>query len=185
LEKQQTMIRRGGGHAESAPSIEVSIKNAESQPKKRILRTNLSRSDLVQAYMTADLFVFASNVEYSPLVLFEAAAAGTPFLSVPVGNAEEIARWTGGGMICPAARDECGYTRVDPSLLAQEMKRCMENPKMLARIGAAGKEKWRRMFTWRAIAPRYESILAGRTSGEMPREFMRGEFRDAAGRETA
>jgi len=188
FEKQQTMINGSSGQAESAQtvrgstknaenpqSIDGSIKNAELQPGKQILRTNLSRSDLVQAYLTADLFVFASNVEYSPLVLFEAAAAGTPFLSVPVGNAEEIARWTCGGMICPAAKDERGYTRADPSVLAREMERCMKDPDMLARIGAAGKESWRRMFTWQAIAPQYESILSGRASGTVPQESMGGK----------
>lgn len=165
------------------PTIEESIKIAESQPNKRVLLTNLSRPDVVQAFMAADLFVFASIVEYSPLVLFEAAAAGTPFLSVPVGNAEEIARWTGGGVICPAAKDERGYTRVDPSVLAREMERCMGDPDMLARIGAAGKERWRRMFTWQAIAPQYESILSGRTNGVMPQEFLSGELHDVVGHE--
>jgi glycosyltransferase involved in cell wall biosynthesis len=159
----------------SPPTIMESIKHAEAQPGKRVLSTNFSRPDLVQAYLTADLFVFASNVEYSPLVLFEAAAAGTPFLSVPVGNAEEIARWTGGGIICPAAKDERGYTRVDPSVLAREMERCMGDPDMLARIGAAGKESWRQKFTWQVIAPQYEAILSGRTCGKGPQEPMMGE----------
>ena len=117
--------------------------------------------DVVQAFMTADLFVFASVVEYSPLVLFEAAAAGTPFLSVPVGNAEEIARWTGGGIICPAARDERGYTQVDPDVLAREMQRCMDDPHLLARLGETARTTWLRQFTWQAIAPRYEAILGG------------------------
>jgi glycosyltransferase involved in cell wall biosynthesis len=71
---------------------------------------------------------------------------------------------TGGGMICPAAKDDRGYVRVDPTVLAREMERCMDAPEMLARFGAMGKERWRRMFTWRAIVPRYESILSGRTS---------------------
>jgi Nucleoside-diphosphate-sugar epimerases len=44
---------------------------------------NLPRPSLVQAFMAADLFVFASNVEYSPLVLFESAASCSmiPFTS--------------------------------------------------------------------------------------------------------
>ena len=86
---------------------------------KRVVVTDLPRADLVQAYMNADLFVFASYVEYSPLVLFESAAAGTPFLSVPVGNAAEIASWTGGGVICPALQDEQGYTKVDPKVFGE------------------------------------------------------------------
>ena len=151
------------------------IRKAESQPYKRVLCTNLSRPDLVQAFMTADLFVFASIVEYSPLVLFEAAAAGTPFLSVPVGNAEEIVQWTGGGMICPAAKDERGYVRVDPSVLAREMERCIGDLDMLVRIGSEGKERWRRRFTWQAITPQYESILSGRTGGSGQQESMSGE----------
>jgi glycosyltransferase involved in cell wall biosynthesis len=166
------------------PSIDESIKSAKAQPNKRVLRTNLSRPDLVKAYMTADLFVFASNVEYSPLVLFEAAAAGTPFVSVPVGNAEEIARWTGAGVICPAAKDERGYTRVAPSALALEMARCMGDSNMLARLGTTGKERWHRMFTWQSIAPRYEAILSGGASSTWPQEFLDGEIRDAANRDT-
>jgi glycosyltransferase involved in cell wall biosynthesis len=164
--------------------LERWIKGANAQVAKQVLCTNLPRADLVQAFMVADLFVFASNVEYSPLVLFEATAAGTPFLSVPVGNAEEIARWTGGGMICPAAKDERGYTRVDPSVLAREMKRCMEDPDMLARVGATGKERWRRFFTWQAIAPQYESILSGQMRCVMSHELMSGEIRGVAGHET-
>jgi glycosyltransferase involved in cell wall biosynthesis len=168
----------------AGPGIDTWIKRANAQAGKRVLCTDLPRADLVQAFMAADLFVFASTVEYSPLVLFEAAAAGTPFLSVPVGNAEEIARWTRGGVICPAPKDARGYVRVDPSRLAREIERYVASPEMLARIGAAGKESWRRMFTWRAIAPQYEAILSGRTSDKMPRDSMSGEFCDAAGHES-
>jgi glycosyltransferase involved in cell wall biosynthesis len=149
----------------AGPRIDKWIERANAQVGKQVLCTDLPRADVVQAFMTANLFVLASIAEYSPLVLFEAAAAGTPFLSVPVGNAEEIAQMTGGGMICPAAKDDRGYVRVDPTVLALEMQRCMGDPDMLARVGAMGKERWRRMFTWHAIVPRYESILSGRTSG--------------------
>jgi glycosyltransferase involved in cell wall biosynthesis len=168
----------------TGPGIDTWIEQANAQAGKRVLCTDLPRADLVQAFMAADLFVFASTVEYSPLVLFETAAAGTPFLSIPVGNAEEIARWTGAGMICPAAKDRRGYVRVDPSLLAREIGRCMESPDLLVRIGAIGKERWRRMFTWRAIAPQYEAILSGRASGVMPQEFLSGETPAAAGHES-
>ena len=140
------------------------IRRADAQTGKRILRTNLPRPDLVEAYGATDLFVFASAIEYSPLVLFEAAAAGVPFLSVPVGNAEEIAMWTGGGVICPAATDVRGYTRVDPKVLAREMKRLLGDADLRGRLGRTGKERWRREFTWQSIAPRYEAILRGPVS---------------------
>jgi glycosyltransferase involved in cell wall biosynthesis len=148
----------------AGPGVDTWIKQANAEVGKQVLCTDLPRKDVVQAFMGADLFVFASIVEYSPLVLFEAAAAGTPFLSVPVGNAEEVARWTGGGMICPAARDKRGYVRVDPSVLAREMERCMANPEMLAQLGKTGNKNWQDHFTWAAIAPRYEAILSGRSA---------------------
>lgn len=71
--------------------------NQNSAGVKRVILADLSRADVVDAFKASDLFVLASYVEYSPLVLFEAAAAGTPFLTTPVGNAAEIVRWTGGG----------------------------------------------------------------------------------------
>ena len=123
----------------------------------------MREQDLVQAYLAADLFVFASRIEYSPLVLFEAAAAGTPFLTVPVGNADEIVRWTGGGVLCEATKDDRGYTRVDPGTLADAMARCMKDRERLRRLGATARERWRNYFTWKIVAGYYEDILAGRT----------------------
>ena len=63
------------------------------QRGKRFLMTDMSRADIISAFFSSNLFVFASHVEYSPLVLFESVAAGLPFLSVPVGNAQ-----TGSGL---------------------------------------------------------------------------------------
>jgi len=145
----------------SADPIGYWTERAGGQANKYVLKVDLGRQELVQAYMNADLFVFASNIEYSPLVLFEATAGGTPFLSVPVGNAEEIARWTGGGFICPAPKDERGYTRADPQQFAAEMKRLMDEPEALSEVGRVAREQWMKQFTWARIAERYESILRG------------------------
>jgi glycosyltransferase involved in cell wall biosynthesis len=153
--------RAGMRYRLSWRELEQWIARASAQPAKKVLCVDLPRRDLIETFKTADLFVFASSVEYSPLVLFEAAASGTPFLSVPVGNAAEIARWTAGGEICPAATDEHGYTRVDPSVLAREMWRLMNDADALARLAVDGKARWRSRFTWKAIASQYEAILAG------------------------
>jgi glycosyltransferase involved in cell wall biosynthesis len=128
-------------------------------PAKRALLVDLPRPELVQAYLNSDLFVFASNVEYSPLVLFEAAAAGLPFLSVPVGNAEEIARWSGAGEICPAPRDALGYTRVEPATLARHIESLAGRTQDRKAYGEAGKRNWREQFTWQRIAARYEEVF--------------------------
>lgn len=126
---------------------------------KRVVVTDLPRSELVQAYMNSDLFVFASHVEYSPLVLFESAAAGTPFLSVPVGNSVEIARWTGAGVICPASQDGKGYTKVDPEVLGEYWSCLVKDRAYLRQLGAAGKGKWAEKFTWQDITDKYEEVF--------------------------
>lgn len=132
------------------------------KPLKKVMLVDLPRDELIQSYKNSDLFVFASNIEYSPLVLFESAAAGLPFLSVPVGNAEEIARWTGGGIICPANIDAKGYTRVSTRALTSEMARAMNSPSLLKKLGEIGHDRWRDRFTWSKIVVDYENILAGK-----------------------
>jgi glycosyltransferase involved in cell wall biosynthesis len=131
--------------------------------QKTVLRLNLLREKVIDAFFEADLFVFASKVEYSPLVLFESAAAGTPFLTVPAGNASEIVRWTGGGWLCPADRDERGYIKVSPVVLAREIEKAIRAPDYLRKLGAAGRQAWRDRFTWEKIAKSYERILRGET----------------------
>ena len=128
-------------------------------PGRRALLVDLPRSELVQAYLNSDLFAFASNIEYSPLVLFEAAAAGLPFLSVPVGNSEEIAHWTGAGEICPAPRDALGYTRVEPAALARHIESLAARPQDRKAYAEAGRRNWREQFTWQRIAARYEELF--------------------------
>jgi glycosyltransferase involved in cell wall biosynthesis len=147
---------------ERLESIGSIAERIAEQPLKRVILKDFDRYELVQAYFAADLFVFASQIEYSPLVLFEAAASGTPFLTVPVGNADEIVRWTGGGMLCEASKDERGNTRVSPETLAGEMARCMNDRERLSRLGATARERWRKYFTWAVVIGYYEDILAGR-----------------------
>lgn len=127
---------------------------------KKILVTDFPREELTQAFMAADLFVFASNIEYSPLVLFESAAAGTPFLTVDVGNAIEIASWTGAGVICMSSVDAKGYTRVDEKILAEKIVELMGQQSMLKSLGATGKRNWQEKFTWAKITDQYERLFS-------------------------
>jgi glycosyltransferase involved in cell wall biosynthesis len=148
------------------PEPLTAVANAVVSPKtiratKRVLCLDLPRPDVINAFLESDLFVFASKVEYSPLVLFEAAAAGTPFLTVPAGNAAEIVRWTGGGLLCPADVDAKNYVKVSPDVLAAEMQRMMRSPALLKQLGAAGQQAWRDRFTWATIAKSYERVLRG------------------------
>ena len=93
-------------------------------------------------------------------MLYESAAAGLPFLSVPVGNAAEIAQWTGAGVICPAPLDSRGYTQVDPGVLAEHLGLLAADRAKLAALGATGRRNWAEKYTWETITDRYEALFA-------------------------
>jgi glycosyltransferase involved in cell wall biosynthesis len=135
------------------------VARINSMPGRQALVCDLPRQELVQAYLNSDLFVFASKIEYSPLVLFESAAAGLPFLSVPVGNAAEIAQWTAAGVICPAEVDSSGYTNVDIEVLAAEISRLARETGRLADLGKNGRCNWEQRFTWGKISRLYERLF--------------------------
>jgi glycosyltransferase involved in cell wall biosynthesis len=79
---------------------------------KRLIVTSLSRNETVASYQAADLFLFPSNIECSPIVLFEAMASKTPFLTSDVGNSVEIVGWSrGAGIVLPTDKDKKGYVR--------------------------------------------------------------------------
>ena len=128
---------------------------------KQALLLDLPREDLVQAYFAADLFVFPSHVEYSPLVLFEAAAAGTPFLSSNAGNAREIIQWLGGGFMMTDSANSEGFRIIDPQVLADEISALMNQKPLLHKTGKEIQKKWRENFTWDEIVKRYEKVLEG------------------------
>ncbi|NHZ86241.1 MAG: glycosyltransferase [Planctomycetia bacterium] len=128
---------------------------------KTIIITDLQRQDVIQAFLNSDLFVFASNIEYSPLVLFESAAAGLPFITVPVGNAKEIIEWTKGGVLCPASIDNNGRTIVNPQILAKEIMKLANAPEKRKKLGKEGKINWSNKLTWGKITLEYENVLKG------------------------
>lgn len=133
--------------------------NQEKSSKKRAIVTDLPRHQLVQAYLNSDLFVFASNVEYSPLVLFEACAAQLPFLSVSVGNSVEIATWTGGGEVCPAETDGRGYTKVSPNELARRMEALIADSERRSEMGRCGRLAIKERYNWNLLVQEYEALF--------------------------
>ena len=125
---------------------------------KRVLLVDLPRADLVNLYKAADLFVLASHVEYSPLVLFEAAAAGTPFLATSAGNSKEIARWTGGGTVM--RRERATSAEVSVRKLAIEMESMMGDAERLQAAGRKASENiWSKGFTWDQIVRQYRYLM--------------------------
>lgn len=163
---------------------------------KKVLVESLARADTVAAFRAADLFLFPSNIECSPLVLFECLASRTPFLSTDVGNAAEIAAWTSAGAILPTDKGPeeeraenpiveavrrvasavmprsrpvpPGHARARTDESAMMLEKLYADSDARGRMAEAGHEAWTKRFTWEKIARRYEALYAALASGERP-----------------
>lgn len=125
---------------------------------KKVILTEADRATTVAAYKQADLFLFPSTIECSPIVLFEAAAAGTPFLTTDVGNANEIITWTRGGMLLPTHKNSEGLSYAEIRGSAQQLTKLYEDKALREQLGKAGKQNWQEKFTWARIATQYEEM---------------------------
>lgn len=126
--------------------------------RKRIMVASLPREQVVAAFKAADLFLFPSNIECSPLVLFEAMAARTPFLTTDVGNAAEIIEWSRAGRLLPSVMDAEGFTRalIEPSV--HMLEELYHDRPARHTMAEAGFRAWREKFTWTTIARTYETV---------------------------
>ncbi|MFH1827620.1 MAG: glycosyltransferase family 4 protein [bacterium] len=126
--------------------------------KKQLIITSLSRKETISAYRQADLFLFPSNIECSPIVLFEAMASKTPFLATDVGNTREIIRWSGSGILLPTTKDKYGYSTADINASTTTLEHIYHHPKKRQMMAINGYHVWRKRFTWDKIAKQYEQI---------------------------
>ena len=132
--------------------------NWQEGGKKKVLLLDLPRVEVIAAYKAADIFVFGSNIEYSPIVLYEALASRTPFISIACGNAAEIAAWSGGGVIAPTIQKDQGFVDGDPAVFAALVDELLADDPRLADLADAGYKSWLEKFTWEKIASAYESL---------------------------
>ena len=133
--------------------------------KKVILLDGTKRDQVRELLMCADLFVFFSNIEASPLVLFEAAAAGVPFVSTAAGNSAEIAKWTGAGTIVKPHEPPRGRVAADLKDALWQVAKLAYNRPRRKEMGRVGHEVWEKKFTWEKITEDYlklyEDLLKG------------------------
>lgn len=145
--------------------------------RKRVLLLDPPRPDVVAAYHAADLFVFGSNIECSPLVLFEAMASRTPFVTVACGNAQEIVNWGHGGIVVPTMQRSNGKVEAEPDDMAGAIEDLITNPGELRRLAEAGYQAWKERFTWEKIAVKYEKAYQRTLYGMAASQEDRIEYR--------
>ncbi len=126
--------------------------------KRVVMVDGNEREDIRDLLKMTDVFVFLSNIECSPLVLFESAAAGVPFLATTAGNSEEIARWTGAGIIVKSNPSHNSRVIADQKDTLIKLTKLAHNRKLRQRLGAAGRKAWQERYTWDRLTKEYISL---------------------------
>ncbi len=134
--------------------------------KRVVMVDGTDRQTVCDLLKCADLFVFFSNIEASPLVIFEAAAAGAPFIASAAGNIAEIADWTGGGIVAKTHKRPNGRVSVDLRDALWQTSRLAYNRTKREALGSAGRRAWQKNFTWEKLTKRYlglyKDVLKGK-----------------------
>ncbi|QJW97056.1 glycosyltransferase [Frigoriglobus tundricola] len=108
------------------------------------------RSDLDALIGGADVVVLPSYTEGLPNVALEASAAGVPVVATAVGGTPEaVADGTSGFLVPPG----------QPAAIANKVGELLRDPALRARFGAAGRDRMREQFTFRAQAAAYLKLL--------------------------
>ena len=103
---------------------------------------------LVEWYRSADIFVYTSKYESFGQPLLEAAAAGLPVISTPVGVAKELIR-----------DGETGYlVEFDNPLMLAESIKALLNEQVRSKCGKRIKELVKKNFSWDGIIDKYMNI---------------------------
>lgn len=152
--------KTGSGCSESCLE-EMKKFNASSKrkrDKKRIIITSLERAETVSAYKESDLFLFTSNVECSPIVLFECMAAGLPFLTTSAGNAKEIIKWSNAGILLPTHKGKKKLCFANINKSVEILEKIYHDTNKRAKLSENGFKIWQERFTWENIASEYEKM---------------------------
>lgn len=103
---------------------------------------------LVECYCSADIFVYTSKYESFGQPLLEAAAAGLPIISTPVGVARELVR-----------NGETGYlVEFDNPLMIAEKIKALLDGQARDKCGKRIKELVKKNFAWDGIIDKYVEI---------------------------
>jgi glycosyltransferase involved in cell wall biosynthesis len=107
------------------------------------------RKDVARLLQAADLFLLSSVSEGIPLTLIEAMCAGLPVVSTRVGGTAEVVIDGETGMLTPAG---------DDTDMAGAIVRLLGDSAMRQRMGNAGRERARQLFSEATMAEQYASL---------------------------
>jgi glycosyltransferase involved in cell wall biosynthesis len=141
------------GEGPSRGALEALVHTRNLAGRVRLLG---HRDDLAGVIRAADAFVLSSLHEGMSNVLMEALALGTPCVATPVGGVRELIEDGRSGLV---------VARSHPALLAEALARLLESPELAARLGAAARERMRRLFSIEGNVRRFEALYTALRAG--------------------
>ncbi len=128
--------------------------------RRKILINEMNRIETVSAYKAADLFLFPSNIECSPIVLFECMASQTPFLTSDVGNSVELINWSKSGILLPTDKGQHnrGLSRVDVKKSSEMLNALANDKQKREKMAEVGFNIWKEKYSWEKISLEYEKV---------------------------
>jgi glycosyltransferase involved in cell wall biosynthesis len=106
---------------------------------------HVARGQVVAAYHEADLFLFGSAVECFPLVIVEAMASRTPFISTDVGCVRDLP----GGVVASSVEE-----------MAHAIQGLADKGPEWQRLAEAGRQAWEQRYRWGKIVDQYEQLYS-------------------------
>jgi L-malate glycosyltransferase len=103
-----------------------------------------SRERIRAAYLAADLFILSSKQETQPLVILDAMAARTPFVSTDVGSVSEFP----GGLVVRSEAEMAGC-----------ILRLANDEVLLKKLAHEGFEAASTRFNWSSVLDEYEKLF--------------------------
>lgn len=129
--------------------------NSQSQHKKVIVQ-QFKRDEILALYRAAALFLFPSNIECSPIVLYECMASKTPVLCSDAGNSREILKkGCDFGEVLPGIKDINGYIIIDIEGSERVFKSFLDQLDIYTARAEKAHEVWLQRYTWEKITAEY------------------------------
>lgn len=124
---------------------------------RALLHGRVANTDICSHYSRAGIFVFPS-LWHEPfgIPVIEAMAAGLPVIATRAGAIPEVVVDGETGIL---------VERGDGEGLAAAIGKLLADPGLRARMGAAGRERARRLFTWDRSVDRLEELYGGALDG--------------------
>ena len=146
---RERAVFRMAGRKLDGKFYDALARQAAALPNVELLDA-LDHDEARAAIAAADVLVCASRDETMPIAILEAMSLGKAIVSTDVGG---IAEWLCDGLnalIVPAE---------DSRTLAQAMRRCIEEPKLLETLGANAQKTFRENFSLDRLGKRFTALI--------------------------